>query len=98
VLAQRYIEGRREPSNHIATGGGAPDLQKTQMALRDARPAGKLELRPSSAVTPPAQAGGKLGFGSHDYLSGSCINDLRRIFALAGIGRKYSGAAQVGCF
>jgi hypothetical protein len=76
VLAQGYIERRREPSNHIATGGGASDLQKTQMALRDAGPAGKLELRPSPASTPRAQAGGKLRFGSHDYLSGSCTDDL----------------------
>ena len=76
VLAQRQIERRREPGDHIATGGGAPDLQETQMALRNAGPAGKLELRPSPASTPRAQAGRKLRFGSHDYLSGSCIEDV----------------------
>jgi hypothetical protein len=44
VLAQRQVERRSEQGHHIATRGGASYLQKAQMTLRDAGPAGKLEL------------------------------------------------------
>ena len=44
VLAQRQIERRGEQGHHIAARGGASYLQKAQMTLRDAGPAGKLKL------------------------------------------------------
>src|SRR5437660_7743475 len=55
VLTQGDVERRGQADDHVATGRRASDLQEAQMTLRDVRVHGKIELRQSSALAPPAK-------------------------------------------
>ena len=60
VLAQRDVEGGRQPLHHLAAGRGAAQFQEAQMALRDFRSTREIELRQALVPAPPAQAGRKV--------------------------------------
>ena len=60
MLAQRHVERLGEPQHHLPARTCAGELQKAQMALRDAGAAGQLELRQAAMLAPPAQPRGKV--------------------------------------
>ena len=72
VLAQRHVEGGRQPHHHIAAGRCAAQFHEAEMALRDFRAPGKIELRQAPVPAPPAQAVRKTLTPRHEYLPGSC--------------------------
>nr|WP_244549474.1 hypothetical protein [Bradyrhizobium erythrophlei] len=54
--------------SRLAARCGAAELEEAQMALRNIRASGELELRVALALPPPAQAGCKIALLRHEYL------------------------------
>ena len=70
VLAQREIEHRGEPQDHLPARAGAPGLEKAEMTLGGPGGASQIELREAATLAPPAQprpeAGRRLAEGRRD--------------------------------
>ena len=95
MLAQGNVERRGQAHHHVAAGRGATELEKAQVTLRNAGTAGKVELRPSAALAPRAQASRKVPLAPNNYLPGSCKNIARRDGATSG-SRATGGAVGEG--
>ena len=77
VLAQRNVERGREPQDHVAARRGAAELEEAEMALRNLRATGKLELRPAAAMAPVTKLRREFLLTRHLYLPGSCGHAAR---------------------
>src|SRR5262249_25052977 len=57
LLAQRHVERRGEPQDHVAAGRRAAQFEKAEMPLRDVGAEREVELGEAAALAPTAEPG-----------------------------------------